>query len=94
NLIAQQFAEVGFAFVKFNFSHNGTTPDNPEEFVDLEAYAENNYTIQLDDLGRVIDWCFSAENQYEEDIDANNIYFLVIVWAADWRFLKLLKTIE
>ena len=100
NLIAQQFAEAGFVFVKFNFSHNGTTPDHPEEFVDLEAYGNNNYTIQLDDLERVIDWCFSAENQYEEDIDANNIYLLghslggglVILKAAEDDRIKKVVT--
>ena len=62
NLIAQQFVETGFVFVKFNFSHNGTTPDHPEEFVDLDAYAHNNYTTQLDELGKMIDWCVLMKN--------------------------------
>ena len=100
NLIAHQFAEAGFVFAKFNFSHNGTTPDHPEEFVDLAAYAENNYTIQLDDLERVIDWCFSSENQYEEDIDTNKIYLLghslggglVILKAAEDDRIKKVVT--
>ena len=39
DLIATQFAAAGFLFVKFNFSHNGTTPEDPENFVDLEAFA-------------------------------------------------------
>jgi predicted dienelactone hydrolase len=56
DLIAHQFAAAGFIFIKFNFSHNGTSPQNPEEFVDLEAYANNNYTKELDDLAKVIDW--------------------------------------
>ena len=29
SLVAKSFAEAGFYFVKFNFSHNGTTLDNP-----------------------------------------------------------------
>jgi len=56
NFIAKQFADAGFVFVKFNFSHNGTTPENPEEFTDLEAFGNNNYIIELDDLKKVIDW--------------------------------------
>jgi len=56
NIVARKFAEAGFVFVKFNFSHNGTTPDNPLEFVDLEAFGNNNYSKELDDLGCVIDW--------------------------------------
>src|SRR6187402_3181476 len=44
DLLAQQFAAAGFVLIKFNFSHNGTTPEAPEDFVDLESYAENNYS--------------------------------------------------
>jgi len=50
NLIAKAFAEQGFAFLKFNFSHNGTTPENPEDFVDFEAYQNDNYSIRQNDL--------------------------------------------
>lgn len=64
DLIARQFVTAGFAFVKFNFSHNGTSPEQPEEFVNLEAYAANNYSIELDDLGAVIDWVFDAKNPF------------------------------
>lgn len=91
NLIAQQFAEAGFVFVKFNFSHNGTTPDQPEEFVDLEAYAENNYTTQLDELEKIIDWCLDEKHNSMDEIDTSNIYLLghslggglVIIKAAE-----------
>lgn len=56
NLIAEQFAAAGLAFFKFNFSHNGTTPAQLQDFADLEAFGHNNYTRQLDDLGTVLDW--------------------------------------
>lgn len=55
-LVAQEFASAGFIFVKLNFSHNGTTPENPLHFEDLEAFGHNNYTKEMDDLGAVIDW--------------------------------------
>jgi dienelactone hydrolase len=73
DLVAAQFAKQGFVLVKFNFSHNGTTPGQPEDFADLEAFGNNNYTKQLDDLGLVIDWVCDAENPYQEAIDKNNI---------------------
>ena len=38
NLVAKFFAENGFSFLKFNFSHNGTTPEHPIDFVDLGAF--------------------------------------------------------
>jgi len=59
DLIAQQAMDSGFAFLKFNFSHNGTTPDSPEEFMDLNAFSENNYTKELFDLNAIIDWVCS-----------------------------------
>ncbi|WP_153398507.1 alpha/beta hydrolase family protein [Chryseobacterium vaccae] len=55
-LMAEKFAEAGFFFVKFNFSHNGTTVDDPRNFADLEAFGNNNYSKELSDLGVVIDY--------------------------------------
>ena len=54
--IALHFAEAGFVFVKFNFSHNGTTITNPLEFDDLEAFGNNNYSRELKDIEAVLDW--------------------------------------
>jgi dienelactone hydrolase len=76
DLIAKQFCTAGFTFVKFNFSHNGTTPDTPEDFTDLQAYAENNYSIELDNLAAVIDWVASPDNPYATAIDARSIGLL------------------
>jgi uncharacterized protein len=73
DLIANQFAEAGFAFVKFNFSHNGTTPEKPEEFADLQAFSANNYTKELDDLGFVLDWLSSAENPYSDYLNTQKV---------------------
>lgn len=68
NLVAKHFAENGFHFLKFNFSHNGTTPDHPEDFVDLDAFSRNTFSYELDDLGFVIDFCetiFSKESMQQ-----------------------------
>lgn len=56
NLVAHYFAEHGFRFLKFNFSHNGTTADHPVDFTDLIAFADNTFTMELDDLDTVIDF--------------------------------------
>jgi pimeloyl-ACP methyl ester carboxylesterase len=100
DLIASQFASQGFVFVKFNFSHNGTTPETPEEFTDLEAYSENNYTKELEDLGKVIDWVSSAGNEHAVHIDTNRIYLvghsmgggISILKASEDRRIKMLAT--
>lgn len=53
HLMAKKVANAGFFFVKFNFSHNGTTPDNPTEFADLEAFGQNNFTKEMLDYNAV-----------------------------------------
>jgi pimeloyl-ACP methyl ester carboxylesterase len=61
NQMASKFAEAGFCFLKFNFSHNGGTIEQPIDFPDLEAFGNNNYSIELDDLNSVIDWAFETQ---------------------------------
>ena len=56
NLVANLFAENGFKFLKFNFSHNGGTLDNPLNFPDLHSFSLNNYSKELNDVHRVIDY--------------------------------------
>jgi dienelactone hydrolase len=58
-LLAEKFAQAGFAFLKFNFSHNGTTPDAPTEFIDLDTFGENTYTRELFDANQVLTWIHS-----------------------------------
>jgi dienelactone hydrolase len=76
DLIAKQFADEGLCFIKFNFSHNGTTPDAPKDFVDPEAYGNNNYTKELTDLQVVIDWSLSDSNPHSAAIDKTKIYLI------------------
>ena len=47
-------AEAGLASVLFNFSYNGVPPDAPTEFKELDKFADNTYTRELDDLAAVI----------------------------------------
>ncbi|MDP2089304.1 MAG: prolyl oligopeptidase family serine peptidase [Flavobacteriaceae bacterium] len=75
NLVAKEFAENNFVFVKFNFSHNGGTVENPIDFSDLEAFGNNNYSIELDDLESVINWILNDE-LYKNEIDKNKIYLI------------------
>ena len=77
NLMAKAFAEAGFVLVKHNFSHDGTTVDNPTEFVDQEAFGNNNFTKELDDLGVVIDWvCSDAFPVEKDEVNIDQIYLI------------------
>ena len=75
NLIAEAFANAGFFFIKFNFSHNGGTLEQPIDFPDLEAFGKNNYTKELDDLASVIDWIFNAK-EYKNEVDLQQVYLI------------------
>jgi dienelactone hydrolase len=72
NLVAEEFARQGFFFVKMNFSHNGGTIDQPIDFPDLEAFGENNFIKELDDLETVMDW-LSAGDSYDQEMDLNQL---------------------
>jgi pimeloyl-ACP methyl ester carboxylesterase len=72
NLMAEAFANTGFFFVKFNFSYNGGTIEQPIDFPDLEAFGNNNYTKELDDLETVIDWV-SNLNDLSNELNLNQI---------------------
>lgn len=54
NLMANYFLQRGFQFVKLNFSHNGTSPMHPLDFVDLEAFGANNFEKELEDIGALL----------------------------------------
>lgn len=49
-LVGEAFAKAGFDFLKFNFSHNGGTVEEPIDFPDLEAFSRNTYTKEMADL--------------------------------------------
>ncbi len=53
-LAALMGSRMGFHYVTFNFSYNGTTIDHPEDLIDLEAFGNNNLYIELCDAERVV----------------------------------------
>lgn len=72
NLMAAAFAKAGYFFIKFNFSYNGGTAEQPIDFPDLEAFGNNNYTKELDDLETVLDWV-SDNSDYKNELDIHDI---------------------
>lgn len=100
NLMATHLAKAGCCFIKFNFSHNGGTIENPIDFPDLEAFGHNNYTKELEDLNDVIDW---AQNTFKNNpyVDVNQICLIghsrgggiAILKASEDRRIKKLITL-
>jgi pimeloyl-ACP methyl ester carboxylesterase len=98
DLVASKIAKAGFVMVKFNFSYNGTTPQHPEEFADLDAFGKNNYTLELADLLTVTDWVCDKHNPYNDAMDVQQIFLIghsmgagiaTIFAAEDSRIKKL-----
>ncbi len=73
NTVSDIFVQSGLNFLKFNFSHNGVSLQKPHEFSDLEAFGNNNFSIELEDLESIIDW---AKINLKQKVDLTRIYLL------------------
>ncbi|MEM8895173.1 MAG: alpha/beta fold hydrolase [Bacteroidota bacterium] len=73
DLIAEYFANAGFFYVKFNFSHNGTSVNDPSAFGDLEAFSQNNYSLEVSDLDSIISFLLSPDFEQSQQIDQNRL---------------------
>lgn len=56
--LAEYLANKGFFVVTFNFSHNGI--DNKNEFSEIEKFASNTFTLELEELNEMIAACKSG----------------------------------
>lgn len=91
DLVAAYFSKAEIFFVKFNFSHNGGTVDNPIDFPDLEAFAENNYSKELDDLDAMINLLSSENFEYHNHINTQDI---TVVGHSRGGGISIIKTSE
>ncbi len=102
NLMADTFAEKGFFFVKLNFSHNGTSPEHPTEFMDIEAFGDNNFIKELDDLESLMDWLSLPNFDFAGYLDTSKINLIghsrgggiAIIKAAEDARIKKIVTLS
>lgn len=87
----EKFAEAGFFVVSFNFSHNGVgeSGEDLKNFTRLDLFAKNTFSIELDDLGNVIDFLESNAEKF-------NYNFSEIILAGHSRGggIAILKAAE
>ena len=69
--LATEFTQSGYAFLKFDYSHNGTRPGDRGDFTDLEAFAENNFSKELADIQSILNWI--SENAAEFRLNPEKI---------------------
>ena len=74
NLMAEYFVKAGFQFAKLNFSHNGTSVDSPVDFVDLEAFGNNNFEKELFDVEALLNQL--KTEKYSCNLDFDSIYMM------------------
>jgi pimeloyl-ACP methyl ester carboxylesterase len=74
-LLAEEMAKQGFAVLRMSFSHNGTSPDTPIDFSDLEAFGKNTFSKELLDVQDVLKWVETNAIHYPE-IDQNQIHLM------------------
>jgi pimeloyl-ACP methyl ester carboxylesterase len=75
NQMAEFFYSRGFNFVKFNLSHNGGNIEQVEDFPDLEAFGQNNFSLELSDIQQVLDF-ISNDERCLQRIDKDRIALL------------------
>ena len=76
HLIAEHFALAGFVFVKFNFSHNGTTINAPEDLSDMEAFSQNNFSKEWTDLQSCIEQLKSIDTIDQKELNHEQIHLI------------------
>lgn len=87
NLVAEHFAKEGYFFLKFNFSHNGGTPNNPIDFPDLESFAQNNFSKELDDLEDMLNFISTTDN-FGNELNQNLISLIAHSRSAGIILIK------
>ena len=101
-LLARFFAEQGFVFIKLNLSHNGVVVGGTGDLEDLEAFGRNNFSLELADLGHLLDQLHQpgATPLPPADLDLNHLFLvghsrggaLVLLWAAEDARVRAVAT--
>ncbi len=98
SLFGEKLAASGCLFIKFNFSFNGGTVENPIDFPDLEAFGQNNYSTEVNDISRMLDFVEFSHVLPREKINTSNITLIghsrgggmsILAAARDKRISKL-----
>jgi len=99
NKVSEYFASAGFCFVKFNFSHNGVSTEDLSDITLPDVFAQNTFSMQLDEVKLVIDWLHSDDFPEKDRINASDLTlighslggaFALLTAANDSRVSRLI----
>lgn len=71
--IMEQLTNSGSVVVSFNFSHNGGTVESPIDFPDLLAFSNNNYLLELNDVGYMLEWMKLRKADFFQQCDVEDV---------------------
>lgn len=94
-----KLAERGYAVLSFNFSHNGVNNAYPMDFTELDLFAENTHSIELDDYRAVMAYVPVLAEKFP--VDGNRVGLighsrgggLSIITAAENSSVKAMVTL-
>lgn len=66
HLVRDFFVAKGFDFCRFNMSHNGGSVSNPLNFSDVEAFGQNTYSKELNDISCVLNHLETQHRTYQK----------------------------
>jgi len=100
-LMANELTKRGYAVLRMNFSHNGTTPEHPIDFVDLDAFGDNTFSQETADVQSVIDYVFS-ESSISSKVNLNQLFIaahsrggaITMITAAEDDRVKKIATLS
>lgn len=75
-MIADYYAGNGFAFLKFNFSHNGMGLKNSFEFTELDKFATNTLGKEIEDIQSVEQFIVSELSETLPFINTDRIFII------------------
>ena len=100
-MMATELTQRGFAVLSMNFSHNGTTPEHPFDFVDLDAFGDNTFTQESADVQSVLNYVFTNET-ISSTVNIDELYMfahsrggaITMITAAEDDRVKKIATLS
>ena len=75
-MVADYFVDNGFAFLKFNFSHNGLGLEDSNDFDQLDKFAVNTLGKEMEDIKSVEEFVVSKLPTIVPNIDTDTIFII------------------
>lgn len=75
-LLYKSFCETGYWVLAMNFSHNGGTIVQGIDFPDLEAFSNNSYWKELQDVKYLFNYLRSSKNPYLNQMNLEDLNLL------------------